>query len=79
MSCRQQQESYWTIEIRALVPYELTLTDNSLGKTEFRNYDNTSMFPVNVYCVLSANASIATAASVLYCLKMVHVEPKLCN
>ena len=79
MSCQKQQESYWTIEIRALVPYELTLTGNSLGNTEFRNYDNTSMFPVNVYCVLSVNASVARAASVLYCLKMVHVELKLCN
>ena len=33
----------------------------------FINYDNTSMFPVNMYCVLSVNASVARAASVGYC------------
>ena len=64
MSCRKQQESYWTIEIRVLVPQVLTLTANSLGDTDSRNHDNTSMFPVNMYCVLSVNASVARAASV---------------
>ena len=65
MSCRKQQESYWTIELRALVPYVLTLTANSLGNTDSRNHDNTSMFPVNMYCVLSVSASVARAASVV--------------
>ena len=79
MSCGKQQESYWTIELRALVPYGLTLAANSFGDTGSRNYDNTSMFPVDMYCVLSVNASVARAASVVYCLKMVRIEPKLCN
>ena len=65
MSCRKQQESYWTIEIRVLVPQVLTLTANSLGDTDSRNHDNTSMFPVNMYCVLSVNASVARTASVV--------------
>ena len=58
------------------MPYGLTLTANSPGGTDSRNHDNTSMFPVDVYCVLSVNASVARAASVVYCLK---IEPKLCN
>ena len=77
MSCRKQQESYWTIELRVLVPQVLTLTANSLGGTDSRNHDNTSMFPVNMNCVLSVNASVARAASVGYCLKMVQIEPRL--
>ena len=40
----------------------------------FKNYDNTSMFPVNMNCVLSVNASVARTASVVYCLKMVQIE-----
>ena len=56
------------IELRALVPYGLALTANSLGGTDSRNHDNTSMFPVNMYCVLSVNASVARAASVVYIL-----------
>ena len=78
MSCRKQQESYGTIELRALVPYGLALIANSLGDTESRNHDNASMFLVNMYCVLSVNVSVARAASVVYYLKMVHIEPKLC-
>ena len=39
-----------------------------------RNHDNTSMFLVNMYCVLSVNASVARAASVVYSLKMVQVD-----
>jgi len=68
MPCRKQRESYWTTEPRVLVPYGLILTANSLGGTDSRNHDNTSMFPVNMYCVFS---SVARAASVVYCLKMV--------
>ena len=79
MSCRKPQERYRTIELRALVPYRLALTANSPGDTESRNYDNASMFLVNMYCALSANASVARAASVGYCLKMVQIETKLCN
>ena len=54
------------------------MTANSLGCTESRNYDNTSMFPVNMYCVLSVNASVARDASVVYCLKMVHIGVLCC-
>ena len=79
MSCRKQQESYWTIELMVLVPYGLALIANSLGGTDSRNYDNASMFLVNMYCVLSVNASVARAASVGYCLKMVQTETKLYN
>ena len=46
------------------MPYGLTLTANSLGSTESRNHDNTSTFPVDMYCVLSVNASVARADSV---------------
>ena len=46
------------------MPYGLALTANSLGGIDSRNHDNTSMFPVNMYCVLSVNASVARAASV---------------
>ena len=46
------------------MPYGLALTANSLGGTDSRNHDNTSMFPLDMYCVLSVNASVARAASV---------------
>ena len=46
------------------MPQVLALTANSLGDTDSRNHDNTSMFPVNMYCVLSVYASVARAASV---------------
>ena len=59
------------------MPYGITLTANSLGGTESRNHDNTSMFPVDMYCVLSVNASVARAVSVVYCLKMIQIEPRL--
>ena len=36
-------------ELRTLVPYGLTLTANSLGGTDSRNHDNTSMFIVCEY------------------------------
>ena len=58
------------------MPYGLALTANSLGAPDSRNHDNTSMFPVNMYYVLSVNVSVARAASVVYCRK---IEPKLCN
>ena len=45
----------------------------------FTNYDNTSMFPVNMYCVLSVNARVARAASGVYCLKMVQIKQTLYN
>ena len=45
------------------MPQVLTLTANSLGDTDSRNHDNTSMFSVDMYCVLSVNASVARAAS----------------
>ena len=61
------------------MPYGLALTANSLGGTDSRNHDNASMFLVNMYCALSVNASVARAASVVYCLKMVQIENKLCN
>ena len=47
------------------VPQVLTLTANSLGDTDSRNHDNTSMFPVNMYCVFSVNASVSRTASVV--------------
>ena len=47
------------------MPQVLTLTANSLGDTDSRNHNNTSMFPVNMYCVLSVNANVARAASVV--------------
>ena len=50
--------------------------DTYSTQPDSRNHDDTSMFPVNMYCVLSVNASVARAASVGYCLK---IEPKLCN
>ena len=59
------------------MPYGITLTANSLGGIESRNHNNTSMFPVDMYCVLSVNASVARAASVGYCLKMIQIEPRL--
>ena len=46
------------------MPYGITLIANSLGGTDSRNHDNTSVFPVDMYCVLSVNASVARAASV---------------
>ena len=50
--------------------------DTYSTQPDSRNHHDTSMFPVNMYCVLSVNASVARAASVGYCLK---IEPKLCN
>ena len=61
------------------MPYGITFTANSLGGTDSRDHDNSLMFPVDMYCVLSVNASVARADSIVYCLKMVHIEPKLCN
>jgi len=58
------------------VPKALTLTANTLEETDSRNHDKTSMFPVNMYCV-PVNASVARAASVVYYLELVQIEPKL--
>ena len=59
------------------MPYGLTLTANSLGSTDSRKDDNTSMFPVNMYCALSVNASVARAASGVYYLEMVRLNQNM--
>ena len=75
MSCRKQQESYWTIELTALVPYGLALIANSLWRHRLQKTRQYLNVLVNMYCVLSVNASVARAASVGYCLKWFRLKP----